>query len=643
MPANDASFRLDSDFTPTGGEPGVITLTLHNTGRDLVAGFRLALNSLFRIKAATDLGGGRVVEQISNYQVIAPPEGFVLEPGTAWSISANRLSHTLTHYNYGPKSAYLVLADGSLAPVTVSLMTRAGEPGSPFLAPRSRPRLPSGAPPLSLVPFPVEADVSGKREPASLSLATGPIEAKAAFDSAASLAGRLFPDELRLFGMSGGMVLAAKQQAMGEEAYRIEFDGEGATVVASGQSGFLYAFVTLGQLLRGARLHPSEFVFPVEGTIIDRPRFGFRGMHLDVARQVYGAGVLRRLVDCLAWLKLNRFHLHLTDDEGWRFDVPGYPELAEVAAWRGHGLAVPPLLGSGPARHGGFYSRAELAGLVRHAADLAVVVVPEVDIPGHCYCVVRAVPSLRDPDETGVYRSIQYFPNDALNPAVPKVYEFLEAAFGELTAIFPSPWIHVGGDEVADDAWLGSPLALALMKERGWTEVHQLQSYFLQRAQAMIRRLGRNVGAWEEAAFGGGIDTAGSYLVAWRKSESGLALAQQGYDVVMAPAERYYLDMAQSDEWWEPGASWAGTVPPQRTYEYDPGGDWPDEAKPRLIGVQACLWSENMHDRRLIDHMIFPRMSAMAESAWTPSQQKDYGRFASIEPVLFRTGERVGA
>jgi hexosaminidase len=256
---------------------------------------------------------------------------------------------------------------------------------------------------------------------------------------------------------------------------------------------------------------------------------------------------------------------------------------------------------------------------------------------------LQALPQLRDPEETGTYRSIQYFPNDALNPAVPQVYDFLESVFAELAAIFPSPWLHIGGDEVADDAWLGSPLAVALMKERGWTEVHQLQSLILTRAQEIIRALGRGVGAWEEAAFGGGIDSTDSYLVAWRKSESGLALARQGYDVVMAPAEHYYFDMAQSTEWWEPGASWAGTVPLEATYDYEPGGDWPEEAKPRMIGVQACLWSENMHERRLVDHMIFPRISAMAETAWTPPARKDFRRFAAIAPLLFRSGEKVGA
>jgi hexosaminidase len=640
--ADAPAFRLDSDYAPTGGEPGTITLTLRNLGRDPVSGFRLAFNALFRVKSAHDLRGGRVLEQVSNYLVVAPPDGSVLEPGGEWSISADRLSHVLTHYNYGPKAAYLILADGSLAPVSISLMTQSGERGAPLLEPRPRPHLPAGQSPLALVPFPAAASVAGRRAVgAPLAFAAGPPEARAAFDAASALAERLFAGEPPLFGRDG-IASVARIEPMEEGGYRIAF-AESLTVAAADRAGFLHAFVTLGQMLRGARTAPDEFIFPAEGTIADRPRFGFRGAHLDVARQMYGMGAIRRLVDCLGWLKLNRFHLHLTDDEGWRFDVPGYPQLAEIAAWRGHGLAVPPLLGSGAERYGGGYPRADLAGLVAHAAELGVIVIPEVDIPGHCFCVLQALPGLRDPAETGIYRSIQYFPNDALNPAVPQVYDFLESVFAELAGIFPSPWLHIGGDEVADDAWLGSPLALALMKERGWTGVHQLQSLILKRAQEIVRALGRGVGAWEEAAYGDGIDAAGSYLVAWRKSASGLMLAGQGYDVVMAPAEHYYLDIAQSTEWWEPGASWAGTVPVAAAYDYEPGSDWPDEAKPRMIGVQACLWSENMHERRLVDHMIFPRMPAMAEAAWTPSPRKDFRRFSAIEPLIFRAGEKVGA
>jgi hexosaminidase len=635
------AFRLDSDFSTGEGAAGAVTLTLRNVGSSSLSNFRLAFTSLVRIKSPESLRGGTIVEQVSNYVVVEPPAGTVIEPGGNWSISANQLSHALTHYNYGPKSAYLILADGSLTEVAVSLMTRDGVVGVPALNPRKRPPLPDGRTPIALVPFPAEASVEGAREPTALSFAAGPPEASVAFDAAAALAGRLFPGERLLFG-EHGIAVSADTMPMADGAYRLSFSGGGVHVEAANRSGFLHGVISLGQILRGARIAPGEFAFPGSGEIRDAPRFGFRGMHLDVARQFYGIDAIRRLVDCMAWLKLNRFHLHLTDDEGWRFDVPGYPELVDRAAWRGHGLTVPPLLGSGPERYGGIYSRMDLSELVRHALGLGVTIIPEVDIPGHCYCVVQALPQLRDPGETGVYRSIQYFPNDALNPAVPKVHDFLEAVLGELARIFPSPWLHIGGDEVADDAWLGSPLALALMKERGWDSNRQLQAFILRRAQEAIGRLGRGVGAWEEAAHGGGIASENSYLVAWRKSASGIALAKQGYDVVMAPAENYYFDLAQSEDWWEPGMSWAGNVPLTATYGYEPGSDWPEALRTRLIGVQACLWGENMHDRQLVDHMLFPRMPAMAETAWTPPRRKDFARFLATEPLLFRRGERVG-
>jgi hexosaminidase len=419
-----------------------------------------------------------------------------------------------------------------------------------------------------------------------------------------------------------------------EEGYRIDFGASAVTILAASSMGFFYGFVTLGQILRAARNEPGEFSFPLTGEIIDAPRFAWRGMLLDVARQVYTVDDLLRILDLMAWRKLNRFHLHLSDDEGWRLEILGYPQLVEVAARRGHGRAIPPLLGSPPEPNGIVYSAADIAQLTRRAEQLSVTIVPEIDIPGHSYAVLQAIPELGDPSEIGVYRSFHGFPNNALNPAVPKVYDFLQTVFEELAGLFPSPWIHIGADEVPGDAWLGSPLAGALMQEHGWHDAIELQSHFLRRAQEMLRRLGRRTGAWEEAALGGGIDARGSYLVAWQKSASGIMLAEQGYDVVLAPAEAYYLNMAQSDDWWDPGASWAGTVSLEECYGYDPGGGWRKEIQSRLLGVQACLWSEKLGDRRLFDRMVFPRLSAVAESAWTPSVRKNVARFRAMHALM---------
>jgi hexosaminidase len=621
-----ASLRLYSDWAPTDGETGSLTLLLNNLSDRPLANFRLAFTSHVQLRPDDGLSGASLLEQTSGYHVIAPPAGFMLAPGGAWSISAHRLRYALRHYSAGLRSAYLILADGAIIRIEAMPTTRKSETGMPRLEAPSSSRLPQGAFPVSVLPFPLRIDIEGRRDPTgALYLAEATGEARSAFASAAALAKRLFPSGQQLFGGAGGIACLARQANMPEEGYRIDFGPSAVTLLAAGSKGFFYGFVTLGQILRAARNEPGQFGFPMTGEIVDAPRFAWRGMLLDVARQVWRVDDLLRILDLLAWRKLNRFHLHLSDDEGWRLDIPGYPQLAEVAAQRGHDRAIPPLLGSPPEPYGIVYSPTDVAQLTGRAEQLSITIVPEIDIPGHSFAVLQAISKLRDPSEIGVYRSFHGFPNNSLNPAVPKTYDFLQTVFDELTRLFSSPWIHIGGDEVPADAWLGSPLARAVMQEHGWSDVVQLQSYFLRRAQEMLRRLGRRTGAWEEAALGGGIDARDSYLVAWQKSASGIRLAEQGYDVVLAPAEACYLNMAQSDDWWDPGGG--GTVSLERCYDYEPGGDWPQEIQARLLGVQACLWSERLDDRRLLDRMVFPRLSAIAETAWTPSVRKDIGRF----------------
>ncbi len=633
------SFCLDSDWGPTGAAVGAVRLTLTNLSGRPLSNFRLAFTAHLRLEADDQLRGASLVRQIFGYHVIAPPAGYVLMPATSWSVTAHRLNHSPQHYTSGLKSAYLMLEDGGVVPVASTPTTRNHESGSPRLETPPSSKLPRGALAVAVLPFPLKIEIAGRCETAgALHLMEGPREAELAFDAAAGLAGRLFPSGPQLFAHAGGIACIARRVEMAEDAYRIGFTADAVTLLASGQKGFFHGFVTLGQILCAARNEPDQFIFPSTGEIVDAPRLAWRGMLLDVARQVYEPEYLLRILDLLAWHKLNRFHLHLSDDEGWRLDIPSYPQLAKLAGWRGHGLPMPPLLGSPSEPYGIIYSREDIARLTRRAEQLFITIVPEIDIPGHSYCVLQAIPELKDPSETAIYRSIQNSADNVLNPAVRETYDFLEAVFDEVARLFPSPWIHVGGDEVPGDAWRGSPLARRLMQKRRWHEVSQLQSYFLRRVQQILRGLGRRTGAWEEAALGGGIDARNSYLVAWQKSASGVALAEQGYDVVLAPGEAYYLDMAQSDDWWEPGASWAGTVSPERCYAYDPGGDWPDQLKPRLLGVQACLWSENLHDRRLFNHMTFPRLSAIAESAWTPSNRKHFGRFMAVRTLMRGAG-----
>lgn len=626
------SFRLEADWNPTIATPGQLTMTLVNTGKVPASGFSLAVTSLFRIKPDTPIAGARLIDQLSNYHVLAPEDGFVLEPGERWEIVANQISHTLRHYTYGPKSAAITLGDGTMVIPEIAPMTLNGQPGHPTIDHPERRPLAEGQTTISVIPFPANVAVSETTTlPDAIGFGDGPEAARAAYDITAALAERLFTGET-LFG-TGLAVACVENMGLATGAYEIAF-GETVTLAAADEHGFRHGFITLAQMLHGARQHPDEFVFPADGTITDAPRFGWRGSHLDVARQVYSVDEINAFLDTMAWNKLNRFHIHLNDDEGWRLDVPGYPELAEKAAWRGPGELLPPLLGSPFERHGIIYRADDIGQFVGHGLTLGIETIPEIDIPGHCYCVIKALPQLADADETGIYRSVQYFPNNSLNPALEETYAFLEAVVKTLVDVFPARWIHIGGDELPDKAWSGSPQAKSMQGPNGWQGTFQLQSHFLKQIQSLLRKYGKDTGAWEEAALGGGVDADRSYLVAWKKSESGRDLALDGYDVVLAPAEYAYFDMAQSDEWWEPGASWAGTVSVETCYAFDPAHDWPANVQDKLIGVQSCLWSENLADRRLFDHLMYPRLSAIAETAWTPRADKDFARFMAIQTLM---------
>ena len=352
-----------------------------------------------------------------------------------------------------------------------------------------------------------------------------------------------------------------------------------------------------------------------------------------MSRQFYPLADVSRLVDVLAWFKMNIFHWHLTDDEAWRLEIKAYPELTTVGATRGPDAPLLPQLGDGAEPVSGFYSQEDVKELVAHAASLGIEVVPEVDIPGHCTAVLSVFPDLTDGQEAPEsYHSVQGFPNNALNPAIEGTYDFVATVFDEMAELFPSRYVHIGGDEVADGSWLASPMARELMQKEGIEGTFGLQSYFMKRVQQMLQERGKCLAGWDEVSHGGGVSAEGTLLMAWRKPEVGIELAREGYDVVMTPGQAYYLDMVQSEAWQEPGASWAGTVSPEQSYTYEAEGDFPDELRARMKGVQACIWSEHFLSRGYFNHLVFPRLCAVAEAAWSPRSVKDWQRFAALAP-----------
>ena len=625
-------FVLRSEWIP-GAEPqtGRYRLTLHNGTKSVLSGFRLGISGPARINDGAKPQNASVVTRLSNYAELAPPSGFSLAAGADWAIEIDKLDYPLRHWTDGAVTGFVITSDGKSIPAVTHPTARPDSP--PYR--RGTMRLDGTDAPIAVIPFPNKVAVTGMRSaPHGLSIDAG--ESPAASAAFAELAQLLFPGEAlaRAAHEDGLPVILSKDGDLGAEAYRIAFTGHGAKVEAATDTGFLYGLITLGHMARGARHERQKHIFPTGGSIEDAPASGFRGCHLDVARRFYSVAEVGKFLAILAWNKLNRFHWHLSDDEAWRVEIGAYPRLTEIAAWRGHGMPLPPLLGSGPERSGGYYSKADIAELVALAGRFGIDVIPEIDVPGHCYAMLEALPELKDPGENGLYHSIQSFPNNCLNPAIEAVYPALETIFGEMAEMFPSRWFHVGADEVPKDAWGSSPKANEMRAKMGVTGANELQAHFLQRIQAFLTSKGKITGAWEEAAHGGGIEKSECYLVGWVNVEGSQRLAAEGYDVVVAPGQAFYLDMANGAEWHEPGAGWAGWSSPEKAYMFDPTAGWGEAERKHFLGVQGCIWSEPMTERAVFDRLVFPRVSAIAETGWTKPENKNYGRFATLSNLM---------
>ncbi|MBP8188587.1 MAG: family 20 glycosylhydrolase, partial [Aeromonas sp.] len=349
------------------------------------------------------------------------------------------------------------------------------------------------------------------------------------------------------------------------------------------------------------------------------------------ARHFHSIATLKRLLKQMSLYKFNRFHWHLTDDEGWRLEIKAFPRLTEVAAWRGHGLAVGPQLSGGPEPYGGYYTQSEVRELVAYAAGLGITIIPEIDIPGHCHAAIKALPELlREEADSSRYLSVQYFDDNVLNPALPGTYRFLEAVIDEVCALFPGTQVHMGGDEVPTGVWTDSPACQQLMAEQGYSDCRELQGHLLRHCQQYLAARGKQMLGWEEILHGDKVSRDAT-IFAWTSFQAGLDAASAGYPVVMAPAQSLYLDLAWSPDIHEPGLYWAGTLNLEQVYRCDPAPvDF--HANDNILGVLSPLWSELVTSRDRLDYMLFPRMLATAEVAWSDPTRKAWDHFAARLP-----------
>ena len=428
-------------------------------------------------------------------------------------------------------------------------------------------------------------------------------------------------------------------QSMGEEAYALTVTPEGARVTARTPAGAFYGAVTLWQLL--TVFPPQSGVAQIRAVEIkDSPRFAWRGLMLDSVRHYQSPEYVKQFIDWMALHKLNVLHWHLTDDQGWRIEIKKYPKLTSVGAWRVPAGSAPlkdiDAKTGKPRLHGGFYTQEQAREIVAYAAARHIKVVPEIEMPGHATAAIVAYPELgvppaanklkAVPDDWGVYEN--------LFNVEESTFGFLEDVLTEVIAIFPSEYIHVGGDEAVKPQWESSPRVQARIKEFGVKDAHHLQGYFIQRMEKFISSKGRKLIGWDEILEGGLPPNA--TVMSWRGIEGAITAAKAGHDTVLSPAPDLYLDHWQSAGDLSPGRS--DTLSLQMVYNFQPIPDSiPEEQRKHILGLQGNLWAEFMRTHERVTYMTFPRASALAEVAWSPASRINWDDFQRrLEPQLKR-------
>lgn len=451
----------------------------------------------------------------------------------------------------------------------------------------------------------------------------------------------------------GATLQLKRNQAISSEGYKLQITPTQIRIEASRPAGFYYALQTLQQLLPTRSViagitndTTTSYTLPVVN-IEDSPRFAWRGFMLDEGRHFYGKKEIKKILDVMAAYKLNRFHWHLTEDQGWRIEIKKYPKLTEVGAWRhsktlAYGSTVPD-----GERYGGYYTQEEAREIVNYAKERFIEIVPEVDIPGHSQAAVASYPELLacDPQNHHEVWLSQGVSADVINVASPKAVKFAKDVIDELTNIFPFGYIHLGGDECPTYKWEHNTECQQLLKQLGSKNYrdlqinfyNQLKQYVAQKPKALQRRLI----FWNEVLHGNtsslGKDIT---IMAWIGADAAAKdAAQKGFTTILSPQIPYYINRRQSKGVWEPRSQGYGTETVEAVYNYVPMKNIDSNLQKQYLGVQANFWTEWVEDASTVNYLMLPRLAAVAEAAWTPQQQRNYTNFVKRmqqEPSFYK-------
>lgn len=440
-------------------------------------------------------------------------------------------------------------------------------------------------------------------------------------------------------------------ESIGKEGYSLKVRQNKVELKANNVIGVFYALQSLDQLFDFNAKSNGNVVLPA-CTITDFPRFGWRGLMLDVSRHFFSTSDVKKYIDWMSKYKFNVLHWHLSDDNGWRIEIKALPKLTEIGAWRverfgAFGNREAPSEGEATA-YGGFYTQEEIKDILHYAAERQITIVPEIDIPGHSMALLAAYPelsTLKEPKMVNPGSSFADWHGDgtftmkienSLNPSDEKVYAILDTIFGEVAALFPGQYIHIGGDECYHGFWEKDPNCVALMQKENLKDAKELQSYFIKRVVNIITSKGKKAIGWDEILYGGLAD--GAAIMSWRGTKGGIEASKAGHEVVMSPNSFAYLDYTQGDPSVEVPVY--AKLSLKKSYEFEPA---PEGVDPKyILGGQGNLWTEKIPTIEHAFYMTYPRALAIIESVWSPSEKKEWNNFSTRLETHFNRFETSG-
>lgn len=460
------------------------------------------------------------------------------------------------------------------------------------------------------------------------------------------LAANFFNDYLQRFyglhlhvnrdGAPAAHAITLKTAEAGKQGeYHLEATSDGITITGATHAGTFYGIQTLIQLLPLSPFqstHHGPIVRTQNGSLAipdvridDYPRFAYRGLMLDVGRHFFPVDFVKRYIDFIALHKMNYFHWHLTEDQGWRIEIKKYPLLTQIGAWRsGTIIGHYPGTGNDSTPHGGYYTQDQIRDVVKYAADRYITVIPEIEMPGHSTAALAAYPWLgctggpyHVQETWGVHKDVYCAGNDS-------VFKFLQDVIDEIVPLFPSKYIHIGGDECPKDSWKACPKCQRRMKELGLKNEDELQSWFVQKMEKYINSKGKSIIGWDEILEGGIAPNA--TIMSWRGEKGGIEAAKQHHNVIMTPGQYVYLDHSQTHN--DDSLTIGGYLPLEQVYNYEPiPSELSGDDTSYVLGAQGNVWTEYMSNTAKIEYMIFPRLSALSEVLWSPKASRNYMNF----------------